>query len=132
MGVQRGEAGPTNQSPRGFEFGNALARGGQLFLQLGDARLQLPDHGLSAAVLAGGHARGALLGFLHPCRRRPLAPEQDGIVEIAALGIAQPDAFAAITNVAGIEEDNPAESLLGRADCSGNRWLPQTTCTDCA
>jgi len=44
MGVQRGEAGPTNQSPRGLEFGNALARGGQLFLQLGDARLQLADY----------------------------------------------------------------------------------------
>jgi hypothetical protein len=28
--------------------GNALASGGQLFLQFGDARLQLPDHGLSA------------------------------------------------------------------------------------
>ena len=34
---------------------------------------------------AGGHACSALLGFLHPCRRRPFAPDDDRMVETATL-----------------------------------------------
>src|SRR6516164_10256785 len=58
----------------GLEFGNALASGGQLLLQLLDA-------GQGAAMLGGRDGAGARLALLHPCRRCPFAPDDDRVVE---------------------------------------------------
>src|SRR6516225_10408419 len=132
MGCQRGEAGPTNQSPWGLEFGDAFARGGQLLLQFGDACLQLPDHILSAAVLSLADTPAVrCLGFFTRVAAVNLRQSRTGLLRLrrSALPSLTPSPPSR-TSPGSRKTTPPAESLLGRADCSGNRWVPQTTCAD--
>ena len=60
---QRGEAGAINQSPPGLEFGNALASGSQLLLQLAVTSLQLLDGGLQSSIAVVGAMTVAAADF---------------------------------------------------------------------
>src|SRR5262249_14326397 len=68
---------------------NALASGGQLLLQLLDAACCWSMMALGTTMLGGRDGAGARLALLHPRGRRPLAPDDDRMVEAAALVIGE-------------------------------------------